>query len=100
MHHGDPKAKRRFQKIGEAYHTLSDPTRRMQYHSSQNIKLGDKAAKQASKPRDVSKDGDMISHQGIMVGGSQDRLSGILAKKQENRLLIDSTWHPESIYAT
>ncbi len=31
----------------------------------------------------VTKDGDMISHQGIMIGGSKDNLSGILAKKQE-----------------
>ncbi len=31
----------------------------------------------------VSKNGDMVSCQGIMVGGSQDKLSGILAKKQE-----------------
>ena len=31
----------------------------------------------------VTKDGDIISHQGIMIGGSKDNLSGILAKKQE-----------------
>ncbi len=31
----------------------------------------------------VTKDGDIISHQGIMIGGSKDKLSGILAKKQE-----------------
>lgn len=31
----------------------------------------------------VTKDGDVISHQGIMIGGSKDKLSGILAKKQE-----------------
>jgi chromosome segregation protein len=31
----------------------------------------------------VSQNGDLISHQGIMVGGSKDNLSGILAKKQE-----------------
>ncbi len=31
----------------------------------------------------VTKDGDLISHQGIMVGGSKEKLSGILAKKQE-----------------
>jgi len=35
----------------------------------------------------VSKNGDMISHQGIMIGGSQDKLSGILAKKQEIKTL-------------
>jgi chromosome segregation protein len=31
----------------------------------------------------VSQNGDLISHQGLMVGGSKDNLSGILAKKQE-----------------
>jgi chromosome segregation protein len=31
----------------------------------------------------VTKNGDLISHQGIMVGGSKDKISGILAKKQE-----------------
>ncbi len=31
----------------------------------------------------VTKDGDLIFHQGIMVGGSKDKLSGILAKKKE-----------------
>jgi len=31
----------------------------------------------------VTKDGNLISHQGIMVGGSKEKLSGILAKKQE-----------------
>ncbi len=31
----------------------------------------------------VSQNGDLISHQGIMVGGSKDNLSGIIAKKQE-----------------
>ena len=35
----------------------------------------------------VSKNGDMILHQGIMIGGSQDKLSGILAKKQEIKTL-------------
>jgi len=35
----------------------------------------------------VSKNGDMISYEGIMVGGSQDKLTGILAKKQEIRNL-------------
>ncbi|MDM8526234.1 chromosome segregation protein SMC [Desulfococcaceae bacterium HSG8] len=33
----------------------------------------------------VTRDGDMISHQGIMVGGSKENLSGILAKKHELR---------------
>ncbi|MCJ7772018.1 MAG: chromosome segregation protein SMC, partial [Desulfobacterales bacterium] len=31
----------------------------------------------------VTKEGDIISHQGIMIGGSKGNLSGILAKKQE-----------------
>ncbi len=31
----------------------------------------------------VTKQGDCISHQGIMIGGSQENLAGILAKKQE-----------------
>lgn len=31
----------------------------------------------------VTKDGDIISHQGFMIGGSPDNLSGILTKKQE-----------------
>lgn len=31
----------------------------------------------------VTKNGDIISYQGIMIGGSKDKLSGILAKKQE-----------------
>ncbi len=35
----------------------------------------------------VTKDGDIISHQGLMVGGSKDNLSGILAKKKEIKKL-------------
>jgi len=31
----------------------------------------------------VTKNGDIISHQGIMIGGSSDNLSGILTKKKE-----------------
>ncbi len=31
----------------------------------------------------VTKDGNVVSHQGVLIGGSQDQLSGILAKKQE-----------------
>jgi len=31
----------------------------------------------------VTKEGDLISHQGVMIGGSKGNLSGILAKKQE-----------------
>ncbi len=33
----------------------------------------------------VTPNGDLISAQGIMIGGSKDRLNGILAKKQELR---------------
>lgn len=35
----------------------------------------------------VTKSGDIISHQGIMIGGSLDKISGILAKKQEIKQL-------------
>ena len=35
----------------------------------------------------VSRDGNIISHQGVMIGGSQDNLSGILSKKTEIREL-------------
>jgi chromosome segregation protein len=35
----------------------------------------------------VTRNGDMLSHQGIMTGGSPDKLSGILAKKQEIKTL-------------
>ncbi len=31
----------------------------------------------------VTKDGDIISHQGIMIGGSKENFTGILTKKQE-----------------
>jgi len=37
--------------------------------------------------RIVTRNGDVISHQGILVGGSKDKLSGILAKKHEIREL-------------
>ncbi len=35
----------------------------------------------------VTRGGDLLSHQGIMIGGSPDKLSGILAKKQELKAL-------------
>lgn len=35
----------------------------------------------------VTREGDLMSHQGVMIGGSADRLSGILAKKQEIKSL-------------
>ena len=37
--------------------------------------------------RIVTQNGDVISHQGILIGGSKDKLSGILAKKNEIREL-------------
>jgi chromosome segregation protein len=37
--------------------------------------------------RIVTKNGDVISHQGILIGGSKDKLSGILAKKNEIKAL-------------
>ena len=36
----------------------------------------------------VTKDGQVVSHQGIMTGGSEETLSGILAKKKELRQLV------------
>lgn len=35
----------------------------------------------------VTKDGDLISHQGILIGGSKEKISGILSKKQELKQL-------------
>jgi len=35
----------------------------------------------------VTKGGDVISHQGVLVGGSREKLSGILSKKQEIKRL-------------
>jgi len=35
----------------------------------------------------VTKGGDVISHQGVLVGGSREKLSGILSKKQELKKL-------------
>jgi chromosome segregation protein len=37
----------------------------------------------------VTRGGDLLSHQGVMVGGSPDKLSGILAKKQEIKTLTE-----------
>jgi chromosome segregation protein len=39
----------------------------------------------------VTKNGNIISHQGILVGGSQDKSTGILAKKQELKRLNQKT---------
>jgi len=35
----------------------------------------------------VTLEGDVVSHQGVMIGGSSDRLSGVLMKKQEMSVL-------------
>ena len=45
--------------------------------------------------RIVTKNGDIISHQGILVGGSKDKLSGILAKKNE----IKELKHQDAVFA-
>ena len=37
----------------------------------------------------VTRAGDLLSHQGVMIGGSPDKLSGILAKKQEIKSLTE-----------
>jgi chromosome segregation protein len=37
----------------------------------------------------VTRGGDLLSHQGVMIGGSPDKLSGILAKKQEIKSLAE-----------
>jgi chromosome segregation protein len=41
--------------------------------------------KNGTVQRIVTKNGDVITQQGILIGGSQDQLSGILAKKHEIR---------------
>ena len=41
--------------------------------------------KNGAVQRIVTKNGDVINQQGILVGGSKDKLSGILAKKHEMR---------------
>ncbi len=42
----------------------------------------------------VTLDGNVVSHQGILVGGSQEQLAGILSKKQE---LKELTRHAEQL---
>lgn len=39
----------------------------------------------------VTLQGDVVSHQGVLIGGSQDKLTGILAKKQELKFLEKQT---------
>ena len=56
--------------------------------------------------RIVTKNGEVISHQGILIGGSKDKLSGILAKKNEIKELqrqdailakkIESAFHEQT----
>ncbi len=41
----------------------------------------------------VTKQGDVISPQGVMIGGSQDKLAGILQKKHEIKELNDKIAH-------
>ena len=43
--------------------------------------------KNGTSQRIVTKNGEVVSHQGILIGGSKDKLSGILAKKHEIRAL-------------
>jgi chromosome segregation protein len=45
--------------------------------------------------RIVTKNGEVVSHQGILIGGSKDKLSGILAKKHE----IKELKHQDAILA-
>ena len=41
----------------------------------------------------VTRSGDVVSHQGLLIGGSQEQLSGILAKKQELKALEERCGH-------
>lgn len=41
----------------------------------------------------VTKDGDVVSHQGIMIGGSRENLAGILLKKKELKTLQQQISH-------
>ena len=43
--------------------------------------------KNGTLQRIVTRNGEVITHQGILIGGSKDKLSGILAKKHEIREL-------------
>jgi chromosome segregation protein len=38
----------------------------------------------------VTRSGDIVSHQGMLIGGSQEKLTGILAKKQELKTCEES----------
>lgn len=39
----------------------------------------------------VTPNGDVVSHQGVLIGGSQEQLAGILSKKQELKELAQQT---------
>jgi chromosome segregation protein len=41
----------------------------------------------------VTRNGDIVSHQGLLIGGSQEKLTGILAKKQELKALEGRCGH-------
>ena len=43
--------------------------------------------KNGTLQRIVTRNGEVVSHQGILIGGSKDKLSGILAKKHEIKAL-------------
>ena len=65
-----------FEKIAEAFlgHILV----------TDNIQMAREIHSSIDRPMTiVTREGDIVSHQGIMIGGSKDKLPGILAKKQE-----------------
>ncbi len=41
----------------------------------------------------VTRTGDVVSHQGLLIGGSQEKLTGILAKKQELKACEERCLH-------
>jgi chromosome segregation protein len=47
----------------------------------------------------VTKSGNVVSHQGFLIGGSQEQLSGILSKKQELKTLENSCTQLEQALA-
>ncbi len=55
----------------------------------ENIQLAREIHSSSDRPMTiVTREGDIISNQGIMIGGSKDKLPGILAKKQELKTLM------------
>jgi chromosome segregation protein len=68
--------KKGYEKIAEAFlgHILV----------TENIQMAREIHSRIDRPMTiVTREGDIVSHQGIMIGGSKDKLPGILAKKQE-----------------